>query len=411
MPGLGATDVRIRMYRVGFGDCFLLSVPGSGGHRHVLVDFGVHPAGQITGVLDQVMADLETTTGRVLDLLIATHEHADHISGFGAYKDRFARFQIGAVFMPWALDPEDRTAIAMRRKRMALVDTLAAHLAATGGDPRAAAALVNMSAANNEPAVRALRAGFGVTTDVRYFAAGDAARLPATLAGVSARVLGPPTDRELLKKMDPPASERYLRAGPGGTPQFANELRPFGDKWRIDAEAGRALFRFTAREEKDLASQLEGGAARLAFALDSAINNTSLVLLFSVRGRTLLFPGDAQWGNWKSWLDGDSSDSVLEGVSFLKVAHHGSLNATPKSALERMTTGGFAAMASTQTKPWPSIPRIPLMTALSRKTRRHVLRSDQLRAAGGPEGPRLPTRLPTGFSRGGSLWLDYTIRT
>ena len=35
------TRVRVRMYRQGLGDCFLLTFPSTGGDRHVLIDFGV----------------------------------------------------------------------------------------------------------------------------------------------------------------------------------------------------------------------------------------------------------------------------------------------------------------------------------------------------------------------------------
>ena len=36
---LDANTIRIRMYRVGFGDCFLVSLPlmGNDGFRHILV--------------------------------------------------------------------------------------------------------------------------------------------------------------------------------------------------------------------------------------------------------------------------------------------------------------------------------------------------------------------------------------
>src|SRR5439155_5695234 len=101
----------------------------------------------------------------------------------------------------------------------------------------------------------------------------------------------------------------------------------------------------------------------------------------------LLFPGDAQYGNWKFWLDQESAEAILSSVTFFKVAHHGSQNATPTSALERMKTGNFAAMVSTQSVPWDSIPRIPLMDRLGEQTKQRVLRSDSLSVKGAPKGP------------------------
>src|ERR1039457_54740 len=40
----GQGSIRIRMYRVGFGDFFLMTVPGKSGPAHILIDCGVHAA-------------------------------------------------------------------------------------------------------------------------------------------------------------------------------------------------------------------------------------------------------------------------------------------------------------------------------------------------------------------------------
>ena len=56
------------------------------------------------------------------------------------------------------------------------------------------------------------------------------------------------------------------------------------------------------------------GAGRLALQLDSDTNNTSLVLAIELiaSGRVLLFPGDAQVGNWLSWHEGIEWKAVAE---------------------------------------------------------------------------------------------------
>jgi hypothetical protein len=159
--------------------------------------------------------------------------------------------------------------------------------------------------------------------------------------------------------------------------------------------------------QKELASP---SLNSLAFALDQAKNNTSLVTLFSFRGQQLLFPGDAQWGNWKFWLDKDDAEAILSGVTFFKIGHHGSHNSTPRDALERMSKGKFAAMVSTQSVPWESIPRTPLMDRLGEMTNQRVVRSDSLPLAGmnAPKGPVL-TELPKGFVQG-DFWYDYLVK-
>jgi hypothetical protein len=72
-------------------------------------------------------------------------------------------------------------------------------------------------------------------------------------------------------------------------------------------------------------------------ALDAQMNNTSVILLFEVFGKKLLFPGDAQLENWSYALE-DAPDAaevreLLADVDVYKVGHHGSLNATPRTLL------------------------------------------------------------------------------
>src|SRR5262245_55782369 len=61
--------LRVRMYRIGFGDFFLLTVPTPGGPQHILIDCGVH-AGNI-GTMDDCVKDLVKETGGKLALVIA----------------------------------------------------------------------------------------------------------------------------------------------------------------------------------------------------------------------------------------------------------------------------------------------------------------------------------------------------
>jgi hypothetical protein len=79
-------------------------------------------------------------------------------------------------------------------------------------------------------------------------------------------------------------------------------------------------------------------AEALALAMNNATNNSSLVLAFelSKAGKVLLFAGDAQAGNWRSWSEeafGDdraevTTKDLLGRTVVYKVGHHGSHNAT-----------------------------------------------------------------------------------
>jgi beta-lactamase superfamily II metal-dependent hydrolase len=111
-------------------------------------------------------------------------------------------------------------------------------------------------------------------------------------------------------------------------------------------------------------------AGELALKLDAHTNNTSLVLAIELGegGKVLLFPGDAQIGNWLSWQDlawgaGEArftANDLLARTVLYKVGHHGSHNATLReNGLERMTSPQLAAV-------------IPVDTETARKQRWHM---------------------------------------
>ena len=91
------------MYRVGFGDFFLIIVPTAKGDQHILIDCGVFKGTSGTGDLGSIVdavEDLFQTTGGHLSLVIMTHRHADHIAGFSK-APRFKDFTASMVWMPY----------------------------------------------------------------------------------------------------------------------------------------------------------------------------------------------------------------------------------------------------------------------------------------------------------------------
>jgi hypothetical protein len=399
------------MYRVGFGDCFLLTLPTAEGPRYVLVDCGVHSKGDIkvdgTSMIGKAVDNIAQVTGKKLSVVIATHPHQDHISGFGSFAKQFGEFAIDEVWMPWTEDPDDSKAKSLRDKRTTLVSRLEAHFAALGvsDDTGPAAAVANM--AGNAPAFQALHSGFGVGAKVQYFKAGDLVKEPAGIKGLNVSILGPPTDQSFLSQMDPPANDHYLRLS-GGDPDDGTKVKPFEKRWSFEkADPSLGWPELPEDYKAQLKSCVNSSAEELAFALDQCVNNCSIVALFSYQGKDLLFPGDAQYGNWKSWVESGESGSLLSGVSFYKVSHHGSVNATPKEVLEKMPDAKFAAMMSTQKQPWPSIPAPGLLTALDRKTGKQWIRSDAIPISGAPSAPA-GTVVPPVFQQG-DFWFDYVV--
>src|SRR5215216_5037338 len=77
------TNIEVRMYNVGFGDCFLLTFTyRDDSTRHMLMDCGsTKQASNIT--LAEVVDDIKGRVEGLLDVLVVTHRHADHLSSFG----------------------------------------------------------------------------------------------------------------------------------------------------------------------------------------------------------------------------------------------------------------------------------------------------------------------------------------
>jgi beta-lactamase superfamily II metal-dependent hydrolase len=402
---------RVRMYRTGFGDCFLVTFDPAGAPRHVLIDFGAHMHGEI-GTMDAILSDIESVTGKRLELLVATHAHRDHISGFGKFVDRFADFKIGQVWLPWTDNPKDPDAASLQSKHLALYGQLEKHLllqqAAGLAGPETSAALSALAnLRGNETATSERARGFGTGAEVRYWGAGGVVPKVGDANGLSAEILGPPKDVSFFARMNPPANQRYLAAAG----EAGNDVHPFLDQ---ELKPGSAEFAGLQGQPQVspfdfhlLAAAAESPASRLALVLDSVRNNTSLVILFRYRGKSLLFPGDAQWGNWQSWIGTEEAKRILSEVDFLKVAHHGSENATPVSVVDGLKAAGLASMVSTQSMPFPTIPRQPLLAALEQHCEGHVaVRSDFIEVANAPKGPDPMPALPPGFKMG-TVWIDY----
>ena len=112
-------SVRIRMYRQGLGDCFLLTFMQNGKDDfNILIDCGLLQATANGREIMQKVAEnieatltVEKTIGgekkKWLDVVVLTHEHADHISGFSKEQAQevFDRMYFGEVWTSW-LDDE-----------------------------------------------------------------------------------------------------------------------------------------------------------------------------------------------------------------------------------------------------------------------------------------------------------------
>lgn len=394
------TQATIRMYNVGFGDAFLLFLPTSQGVKRILIDCGSikangHEMKSITREIISAVTD-EDQVPRI-DVIIATHRHRDHISGFA--QKGWDRVVVKEVWMPWTEDPENPEAKEIRDLQKRFTLQLEKVFALR---PRNEIMDVVFNAKVNEEAMAVLQTGFdqehaarrrflpeiGTDNETLRRSIPDAHRqtfsTPA-LPGIRVHVLGPSRDKDVISTLKPPDEETYQNLIPYDALD-GETLRPFSDsKWNIPVkeyhrnEEYRALC-LSERERKDFGHSAEDFEELLAAALDGAVNGTSLMLVFQIGETCLFFPGDAQWGTWKAALADPESRELLKNTRFYKIGHHGSHNATPVSFVRDILPGHdkFWAMASVKpVSKWKYIPQLDLLNALHQKSSK-IVRSDQL---------------------------------
>jgi hypothetical protein len=222
----------------------------------------------------------------------------------------------------------------------------------------------------------------GMAPQNSYCYYGSKSGMESFLPGVAVHVLGPPTllQSEAIRRQQTvnPTEYWHLRA------QALNRgtsLRSVSGA-KIFPKAETISFPLPSRW---LVERLQRGRSdeifELVRILDDQMNNTSLILLFKVGNKGILFPGDAQYENWSYALSQPQARQLLRTVQVYKVGHHGSLNGTPKSlwklferrsprlAVARMTSinstmPGVHGFVENNTE----VPRHTLVKALTKET-------------------------------------------
>jgi hypothetical protein len=176
---------------------------------------------------------------------------------------------------------------------------------------------------------------------------------------------------------------------------------PFDARFRLNASVPEARRRYYDTYDDPSAAWRRidydwlSAAADFALQLDNLTNNTSLALAFEIidDGRVLLFPADAQVGNWLSWHElkwrvksnGGTKEvtarDLLRNTVFYKVGHHSSHNATMKEhGLEMMQRDDLIAFIPVdqqvaKNKKW-KMPAESLYDRLLEKTTGRVVQAD-----------------------------------
>ncbi len=333
-----ADKLLVRLFDVGLGDCIYCRIPKahkSGRDFHILIDCGTLSS---TTLLSAAVTKLKTAVPKIngkhhVDLLVVTHEHKDHMAGFGM--KLWDEFSFGALWMNTAMDPKHPEAEKALKLHRFAAGAMARALRMNLALGPELTELANATALN-EDAMKTLRETLPKASRIKptyVHAKSSKTDLALSLKGASIRVLGPERDID------------YYYLGDPGDPSLRNLLGfidtnlPAVPSAIPDPKTPVTPANLDPADFRQLRSRMISTAFAFADLDGKVCNNTSVVLLIEWKGRRLLFVGDAEWdGAFKDGTKGNCSWNVmwnlrrkgLDGpLAFYKIGHHGSINATP----------------------------------------------------------------------------------
>jgi hypothetical protein len=391
-----ADKLLIRLFDVGLGDCIYCRIPKAhkdGRDFHILIDCGtLSSTDYLTAAIAALKPLLPSIGGkRHVDLLVVTHEHKDHMTGFGM--KLWDGLSFGAIWMSAAMDlkhPEAKRAMKLHAFAAdAMQQAVRLNLALGPQLTELAAAL-----ALNKAAMTTLRETLPKASKIKatyVHSKSSKAELALPLKGATVSVLGPEKDIDYyyLGEKGDPSLRRTLAFIDTGLPAPAAAV-PQEDAVPLPANIDPADFR-------QLRSRMLSTA--LAFAdLDG----------IEWKGKRLLFVGDAEWdGAFKDGTKANCSWNVmwnlrkdqLKGpLAFYKIGHHGSVNATPwgetpaaqkgeplailDAVLPVSQKSQAKAIVSTRRGNYPTIPRTDLLAEIGARVSNTRNYGDAFKKAG-----------------------------
>jgi beta-lactamase superfamily II metal-dependent hydrolase len=375
----------VRVYDVGFGDCIFVRIPDGDGHFCALIDCGTSASANpkknsaLKNALDDALSMLpvDDEGKRRLDLLVATHPHADHIKGFDAkwFKD----VKIARIWLSAFMKLDHPQAKGMRAFQDMANDAAGALLARQGLHLGPGVRALLSRSIWNPGALKALREGLaqssGIESHYPLYVGRDVANWPDVVdpgeyelkfEQGTTRFTGfeEPTTRMHVLAPEWDIDKYYLGQGLGeghalfdryllrtkaygasaetlGLPAAEAEESTPETGGEADATELEPPDNISVSDFQQLRNRLLYSALAFSQKDDDLKNNTSAVLLLEWRGRRLLFTGDAEWtgrgveedrrnSTWDVMLRTPGvKQLLLQPLDLLKVGHHGSHNGTP----------------------------------------------------------------------------------
>ncbi len=439
--------VQVRMYRAGTGDCFALKFyDGNKVVLRMMID-----AGCISGGKDHhepYIRNLKKYLGDDIDVLVVTHEHYDHISMFKSCKHLFSSgFNVKEIWLGWTENDDKhqvkiwKTKYGQKKKALAaaaikLAESLESdkklkiNTKIDHGEQILGAKENFVSGMDEMLSLYGMgvkkkvyvgqQAGMKVvketiakpTTRIRYFEPGEIIKNPCDSVGLTFYVLGPPKLYEAVKTESGKKGEGYehnkeieeselfsLAFGDNGELN-ENGIQPFGMQYVSKKENSVTSENYKNEDNtwRKIDSDWLMAGGPLALRMNSLTNNLSLVLAMELEEtkEVLLFPGDAEYGSWRSWhqidwpsnlgeqpSNGDKkkhfTEDLLNRTIFYKVAHHTSHNGTAKrKGLDMMIDDRLVAMATLDydriSKHWKNtMPNEQILSELLQKTKGRLM--------------------------------------